>query len=393
MESRKAARGHAVGEGKYQRRIFYFLFFNFIALAEGCGAPGEPRPPQPPIPVAVNDLAARQVGDGVSLTFTLPRDSIDGERLAELPAIEIFRGTTAEGRPAKSSAARLVYVIPSTLVETYLTDDRVRFLDPIPAEEIRAHASERFLFFVKTRTSKKRASGDSNTVLVRLYPVPEPIAVAKVVVTETGVELFWSPPEKTTGGAPLAELAGYRIYRAVIDPASAAAASQDISKAVLKTPLDLLAPSPVPSFRDTQFEFGVTYLYSVRSVVTADSTTVESGDSAPVVVTPRDVFPPAAPQELVAVFVPVVADSPAHVELSWSISPETDLAGYRVYRNEQGEGRGDLLTRELLPTPAFRDMSVSLGRRYVYRVTAVDRVGNESEPSAPATLTLLQPNP
>jgi hypothetical protein len=393
MEIRKAARWHAVGEGKYRRRIFYLRFFIFIALTEGCGAPGEPRPPQPPVPVAITDLAARQIGDGVSLTFTLPRDSVDGERLAEPPAIEIFRGTTTEGRPAKSSAARLVYVVPSTLVETYLTGNRVQFLDPIPAEEIRAHANDRFLFLVKTRASKKRASADSNVVLIRLYPVPEPIAVAKAVVTEAAIELSWSPPEKTTSGAPLAELAGYRIYRAVIDPASAAAASQDISKAVLKTPLDLLAPSPVTSFRDTQFEFGATYLYSIRSVATADSTTVESGDSAPVVVTPRDVFPPAAPLELVAVFVPLVADLPAHVELSWSISPETDLAGYRVYRNEQGEGRGELLTRELLLTPAFRDMSVSLGRRYVYRVTAVDRAGNESEPSIPAAVTLPEPNP
>lgn len=372
----------------FESRISLLAF----ALFCGCGAPGEPRPPQPLIPVAVTDLAARQVGDGVSLTFTLPRDSTDGGRLAEPPAIEIFRGALPEGKPAKSAATRLVYMIPSTLVETYLTDDRVRFLDPIPAEEIRAHANDRFLYVVKTRASKKHASADSNGVLVRLYPVPEHVIDARVLVTESGIELSWSPPGKTTGGALLEGIAGYRIYRAAIDPASADAAARDISNAVLKTPLDLLAPAPAGSFRDSQVEFGATYLYSIRSVVTADSTTVESGDSVPVVVTPRDVFPPAAPQELVAVFVPAVAGSPAHVELSWSISPETDLAGYRVYRSEQDEGRGELLTRELLLAPAFRDMSVSLEHRYVYRVTAVDRAGNESETSAQAAVTLPQPN-
>lgn len=376
-------------KSSFQSRVSLFV----VALLSGCGAPGEPRPPQPLIPVAVTDLAARQVGDGVSLTFTLPRDSTDGERLAEPPAIEIFRGTVPEGKSAKNSATRLVYMIPSTLVGTYLTDDRVRFLDPIPAEEIRAHANDRFLYVVKTRASKKRASADSNSVLVRLYPVPERVTDARALVTESAIELAWSAPGRTTGGAPLAGLAGYRIYRAAIDPASAGPAAQDISKAVLKTPLDLLAPAPAASFRDSQVEFGATYLYSVRSVVTADSATVESGDSVPVVVTPRDVFPPAAPQELVAVFVPAVAGSPAHIELSWSISPEMDLAGYRVYRSEQDEGRDEPLTRELLPAPVFRDMSVSLGRRYVYRATAVDRAGNESEPSAPASVTLPQPNP
>ncbi len=363
-----------------------------IALLCGCGAPGEPRPPQPPIPVAVTDLAARQVGDGVALTFTLPRDSSAGERLAEPPAVEIFRGAVPEGKPAKNTATRLVYMIPSTLVETYLEDNRVRFLDPIPAEEIRAHANDRFLYLVKTRASKKRASADSNAVLVRLFPVPERIQNARARVTETAIELSWSAPEKTTGGVPIAGLTGYRIYRAAIDPASADAADRDMSKAVLKTPLELLAPAPAASFRDSQFEFGTTYLYSIRSVVIADSTAVESGDSFPVVLTPLDVFPPAAPQELVAVFVPGAAGSPAHVELSWSISPETDLAGYRVYRNERDEGRGELLTRDVLLAPAFRDMSVSLGHRCVYRVTAVDRAGNESEPSALAAVTPPQPN-
>src|SRR5215813_13350412 len=65
----------------------------FIALAMiGCGAPGDPQPPSPPVPVAVTDLAARQQGNGVQLTFTLPGRTVNGYRLAEPPAIEIFRG-------------------------------------------------------------------------------------------------------------------------------------------------------------------------------------------------------------------------------------------------------------------------------------------------------------
>jgi len=46
----------------------------------------------------------------------------------------------------------------------------------------------------------------------------------------------------------------------------------------------------------------------------------------------------------------------------------------------------------LLPAPVYRDMSVQPGYRYWYSVTAVDRAGNESTPSADsADLTQLLP--
>jgi fibronectin type 3 domain-containing protein len=69
------------------------------------------------------------------------------------------------------------------------------------------------------------------------------------------------------------------------------------------------------------------------------------------------------------------------VELSWAINPETDIAGYNVYRSEQEGIPGLRLNQELLLTPAFRDMNAMSGRRYSYTVTAVDRSGNESPAS------------
>ena len=54
----------------------------------------------------------------------------------------------------------------------------------------------------------------------------------------------------------------------------------------------------------------------------------------PAIVTPRDVFPPAAPTSLEIAIVPATPQAPAYVELSWAISPEGDLAGYSVYRSE-----------------------------------------------------------
>ena len=81
------------------------------------------------------------------------------------------------------------------------------------------------------------------------------------------------------------------------------------------------------------------------------------------------------------------------VDLSWAINVETDLAGYHVYRSEQEGTRGQLITPDLLPTPAVRDNSVEPGHRYWYTVTAVDRAGNESPGSTPAAIDLTQPSP
>jgi hypothetical protein len=158
---------------------------------------------------------------------------------------------------------------------------------------------------------------------------------------------------------------------------------QDVSQAKLKTPLEVVGSSPSTDFRDPHFEFGTPYLYTVRSLAQFGADLVESADSSPALVTPRDVFPPAAPPGLEITVVPATPQAPAYVELSWAISPEGDLAGYSVYRSDAEDAPGDRVSTEILPSPAFRDISIAPGRRYYYRVTALDRAGNES-PKSPA---------
>jgi fibronectin type 3 domain-containing protein len=127
-------------------------------------------------------------------------------------------------------------------------------------------------------------------------------------------------------------------------------------------------------------------------VTIAGASPIESDDSAPAIVTPRDTFPPATPQNVVAAVLPGDNDG-GIVDLSWSINVEADLAGYRVYRSEKPGEHGQLLQTELLASPAFRDSSVQGGHRYWYTVTAVDRAGNESGPSDAAPADLTQPAP
>jgi len=366
-----------------------FCFLTFICLLASCGAPGEPTPPSPPIPTAITDLAARQSGDGALLTMTLPTRTINDERLTEPPAVEIFRGTLKpDGKPDNKSF-RLVYTLPGALLDTYTNEKFIQFKDPIAPEETRAHPGAAFAYRVRTRAAKKRDSADSNTVLVKVFPVPERVSGLEAKVTEPAVELNWMAPKKTSGGDTLEQLTGYRVFRGEIDPSSAEATSKDIAQAKWKSPLTLLAPATETSYRDTLFEFDKTYVYVVRAIALAGDGPVESDDSTSAVVTPRDTFPPAMPANVVAAVTTPPGGVPT-VEVSWSINLETDLAGYRVYRSDRQDARGQLLTQDLLPAPAYRDMSVQQGHQYWYSVTAVDRAGNESgAATAVADLTQL----
>src|SRR5437016_1289239 len=370
------------------------LPFSLLLLAAGCGAPGDPVPPSPPVPAAIKDLTAHQAGDGVQLSFTLPSNSISGEKLPAPPAVEILRGAVRSDGSADAKSFRVVYTVPGALVEGYRADGHVGFTDPIAPEETKAYPGGAVTYVVRTRASQKRASADSNAVSLRLFPVPAPITSVEAHVTESAVELTWPVPARTAAGEPVPAITSYRIYRSEIHPSDPSSPPQDLPQRKSESHAAPLASSETNSYRYTSIVFDHTYVYIVRSVIPVADDELESSDSQPVTVTPRDTFPPAAPQGLVAALLPGPAPVTVLVELSWSINLETDLAGYRVYRSEQEGGRGQqLLTPDLLPTPAVRDTSVVPGHRYWYTVTAVDRAGNESAPGAPVVVDVTQPSP
>jgi hypothetical protein len=367
--------------------IFLLALLTSVCIA-ACGAPGVPTPPRPVVPKPVTDLAGRQQGSSVVLTFTLPKKSDENETLSALPSIEIFRGERATGAPGRAAktTTQLIYTVPSALVDTYLKDGLIEFRDPLKPESLRG---QDIVYMVRARASTKRASVDSNIISVRVLPVPPaPTNVHVAALKESAIELGWTAPRQETAAG--SGIAGYRVYRGEL-PAGAAVPSGEIAdtlKLKMSVPLALVGPAPGNSFRDTDFTFGTTYIYVVRTVEDQQSQPVESSDSAPLIVTPKDIFPPAAPQRLVAVPMrneQATGNGGGVIELSWDINQETDLQGYYVYRSEQPGTTGERITKSLLLTPTFRDNNAMPGKQYTYRVTAVDRSGNESQLSSPVT--------
>ena len=371
--------------------IFYFLISIFL-LTAGCGAPGEPLPPTPPVPQAITDLTAKQAGDGVLLTFTMPGKSTLGEKLQQVPTFEVLRGTLrADGTPDPKSF-RVVDTVPGALVARYSQRGQVQFIDPVSPADPQLRSGQPFVYRVHTLFSAKRPSPESKDVTLHLYPVAERISSLDSIVTEQGIDLKWPAPTHTSAGEPLPGVREYHVYRGELDPTTAGVAASDPQQAKWKSPVLQLGATSTTDYRDSGFDYGKTYAYLVRSVVSSPAGTLESSDSPLAIVTPKDTFPPAAPQGIVAAIQPGASAGSVAVELSWSINVESDLAGYRVYRSEQDGARGALLTPELLPSPAYRDNSAQSGQRYWYTVAAVDRAGNESAPSLAVAVDVAQPS-
>jgi hypothetical protein len=111
--------------------------------------------------------------------------------------------------------------------------------------------------------------------------------------------------------------------------------------------------------------------------------------SLPIPVRTPDRTPPAAP------LVEEAAARPALVAVRWQPSPDADVAGYHVYRREVLEGAGPdggvrtgpekRLTASPVKAPerSFDDATAEPARLYQYRVSAIDRAGNEGKPSGP----------
>ena len=142
------------------------------------------------------------------------------------------------------------------------------------------------------------------------------------------------------------------------------------------------------SYADPGATDGASYYYAVAAI---NSWGLESPKSTVVRVPTTDFTPPAPPT---GVKLTASDRSAGTAGLEWSASPDADLSGYRVYRQD-GEGPRTPVTA-LLSGTGFEDMTLPPEGTFSYSVTAIDLSGNESDWSniAPAQLdffgTVLQ---
>jgi hypothetical protein len=88
-----------------------------------------------------------------------------------------------------------------------------------------------------------------------------------------------------------------------------------------------------------------------------------------------DTTPPLPPTGLL-----LEAARDGFIFISWIRNRENDLSGYIVYRSEEADSSA-FLALDTIPDFYFIDVQRSYDSLYWYRVTAIDRSGNESPPS------------
>lgn len=91
-------------------------------------------------------------------------------------------------------------------------------------------------------------------------------------------------------------------------------------------------------------------------------------------------LPVTAPVEFEAPSVPsnlVATAQETSVKLSWTASPETDVAGYAIFRAETAGGEYNTIARGVITT-SFVDNTILTGRKYFYKIKAVDQSLNRS---------------
>ena len=345
----------------------------------GCAAQGPPHPPRVQVPQRIADLAVHEVGRSLELGFPPPALATDGESLTKPVEVEIFREITPHGpAPLQATGTDPNSASPSPSADRpWVTLDagdltrlargqRVVYVDRLSEQKFASSVGSIFAYRVRalTRGFRGRAilSQISNRAAATLLDVSGPVQNLRVVTTENALRLDWEVPTHTLTGATLSHLAGYRVYRS--------------EKPKLES-FSVVGESKEPAFSDPHFEFGRMYRYKVRAVFKQGAQEAEGEDSQPCEVTPRDVFPPAPPQGLTALY------TVGAVELVWTANLESDLAGYNVYRREERKPL-QKINKELVRVPIYRDSSIALQHHYLYEVTAVDLSGNESRPSTEA---------
>jgi hypothetical protein len=350
----------------------------------GCAAIGPPRPPSLELPKPPADLRAARKGDKVFLTWSVPSLTTDRQTARNLGPTRICRGSELVlkecGTPVGEAAAP-----PNRLSQNKTSKQKISgsYSDTLPDALLNdadgsGHSAT---YAVEALNARGRGAGLSNQVHVPLVRTLPPPSDFHSQLTGQGVVLSWSRAATMEFSKPNPVSYLYQVYRRA-----------ESGKANLVGDVPVTGEMSL-SLTDSGIEWEKTYYYHVEAVtvIAGDDAAgrkkveIEGDDSAEVKVFADDVFPPAVPAELQAVF--SGPGQQAAIDLVWAPVADVDLAGYNVYRHEAG-GAPEKLNAELVKTPAYRDVSVGAGKTYSYSVSAVDVRGNESARSEEAGETV-----
>ena len=331
-----------------------------LALA-ACGKKAQPVAPEVRAPQRVADLTGAVHDSVIELAWTPPVSRVDSTRLRDLALMRVFR--VEDGGSGEPKAAMLV----DGRIAGYAEMATIHADEPAPAVARGSRLvfadrqgltfGRRYTYAVIAGDSRGRIGPPSARVSVTYVPAAEPPVDLVAEGGEREARLTWQAPARLIDGSAPTDPLAYEVLRAP---------SVDAEPTTLTR-----APIAERAFVDRALENDRTYYYAVRAVRVVSGTTAYSAPSPRVAVTPRDMTPPSPPANLVAI------PSERTVRLTWSPSPESDVAAYVVYR-AAGGGAFERVGSTRAPTATFVDRDVARGT-YRYVVTAQDSAARPNE--------------
>lgn len=342
-----------------------------VVFFTACATMGPPLPPSLDLPKPPTDVRAARKGGRVTLTWTIPTMTTDRQRARSFSATRICRAINSAADTCGTGVGEVAVSAPAANNATK-KKPTASYTDTLPPELQSDDPTSFATYTVEVRNADGRSAGLSNQVRVPLIStLPPPKDLAARVVKE-GIVLSWSNSTPQSTPNPAIHYT-HRIYRR----------QEGIQQSILIDEVPA-GQEQVLTFTDSNIEWQKTYQYRVVPVTIVAlkaEERVEGDDSPEVKVFADDVFPPAVPSGLQAVF-----SGPGQkpfIDLIWAPVPDIDLDGYNVYRRE-GASQAVKLNSASIKTPAYRDVDVAAGKHYFYSVSAVDVRGNESARSEEA---------
>ncbi len=331
-------------------------------LLSSCAQTGMPLPPSLELPKPPSDLRAARKGNSVTLVWNEPTLTTDHESVRSLGLTRICRSAASDIATCDNPVATVAppVIVPKKPGQKAQAKQSTpqTFTDTLPQSALSDNADAELTYAVEVLNRSARGAGPSNRAHVpAIITLPAPADLA-AKPNEDGVLLTW-----TSAGEPAASSGTqfrYRIYRREEGTGKERGAGQIAG--------EVSAGSPGPAHFLDAIEWEKTYFYRITAVSVASrkdgEVQVEGDDSPQLRVVAHDVFPPAVPVGLQAVY--SGEGQKPFIDLIWAPVTSADLAGYNVYRSEDGgEGKTAAvnttvkLNSELVKTPSFREATLT----------------------------------
>lgn len=352
--------------------VFFVICGWSVCTLAGCGKRRPPLPPVERVQQRTEFLSGAQQGNEVILSWPAPARNAPDSSVQSIRRIDIYRLAEKPGAPLALTedefSARATLVGSVTSEQIQIAGDTLTYRDTLEL----AGQPTRLRYAIRYVNASGQRAAFSNFLSIEPAAriAQAPALSSEVKIAEDAITLSWQPPAANIDNSTPVNLLGYNVYRT--DESQTASGNQPLNTTLISG----------TEYADKNFQFGSNYRYIVRAVsLGTGGAQVESLNSNAVSVSPKDVFPPAAPER------PSIAapePSSARLAIFFAANKETDIAGYNIYRSTDPDlpkQNWTKLNQTLLTRTTFTDDKVEPGKTYYYYLVAVDKAGNVSPPS------------